>query len=280
MWRQVWRMTLATEVGEDDFLSPVTASLVYFSVVMGFGYVTRILNNVFTPQPIRDYVADFLATMEMCAYFFENNFIFAHYGSLWLFLAVVVECFIANRTYLGASENPVKAFYQLCNREISPAIAILKILNQTLAGIASYRFAKLVWSIDLVSEHRGRFYETECASDLNVALLAGMAVEFGATLIDTWLGMQTISKQSVVDEILKLCNGSLMIVLGINLTGMYFNPAMATGHTFGCKGTAAWEHFIVYWIGPFIGCYLAIIFDRLLHIDVTARAEAEDKKKK
>uniref|UniRef100_A0A194AQJ8 Uncharacterized protein n=1 Tax=Pinctada fucata TaxID=50426 RepID=A0A194AQJ8_PINFU len=90
MWRQVWRMTLGTEVGEDDFLSPVTASLVYFSVVMGFGYVTRILNNVFTPQPIRDYVADFLATMEMCAYFFENNFILlimAHSGCFWPLLS-------------------------------------------------------------------------------------------------------------------------------------------------------------------------------------------------
>ena len=205
---------MGAEVADDDFMSPLTASLVYFAVVMGFGYVTRILNNIFSPNFIREYIADFLATMEMCAYFYENNFIFAHYGPIWLFIAVVVECFIANRTYFGASENPVKAFCQLCNREIGPSTAILKILNQTLAGLASYRFAKMVWSIDMVSDHRSRFYETECASDLNVALLTGMAVEFGATLVDTWLGMQTIAKQSVVDEVLKLCNGSLMIVLG------------------------------------------------------------------
>lgn len=235
---------------------------------------------MFSPDAFKEYIADFLATMEMCAYFFENNFIFKHYGSLWLFIAVLVECFIANRTYFGASENPVKAFYQFCNREIGLSKAVLKIAVQTLAGLASYRLAKLVWSLDLVPDHRERFYEAECASDLNVALAVGILVEFGATLIDTWLGMQVLMKNSLLDEIIKLSNGSLMIVLGINLTGMYFNPAMATGHTFGCKGTSAWEHVVVYWLGPFIGCFLAMLMDRMLHIDAAANVAMETKKKK
>lgn len=71
-----------------------------------------------------------------------------------------------------------------------------------------------------------------------------------------------------------------LIFAGINLTGMYFNPAMATGHTFGCKGTTAWEHVVVYWIGPFIGCFLAMLMDRMLHIDAAATVALETKKKK
>lgn len=71
-----------------------------------------------------------------------------------------------------------------------------------------------------------------------------------------------------------------LIFAGINLTGMYFNPAMATGHTFGCKGTTAWEHVVVYWIGPFIGCFLAMLMDRMLHIDAAATVAMETKKKK
>lgn len=68
--------------------------------------------------------------------------------------------------------------------------------------------------------------------------------------------------------------------LGMHLTGMYFNPAMAFGHMFGCRGTSAWEHFIVYWIGPFIGCYMALVFDNKLHIDVTkSKMDAEKKEK-
>ena len=207
-------MAMGTSFGDDEFFAPFSASLVYLSFVMGLGVFLRIMNKMISPEPFKDYVADFLATMEMCAYFFENNFIFKHYGSLWLFIAVLVECFIANRTYFGASENPVKAFYQFCNREIGLTTAVLKIVVQTLAGLASYRLAKLVWSLDLVSDHRERFYEMDCASDLNVALTVGILVEFGATLIDTWLGMQVLLKNSLADEIIKLSNGSLMIVLG------------------------------------------------------------------
>lgn len=273
-------LAFGTSFSDDDFFAPFSASLVYLAFVMGLGIVLRILNKMFSPEAFKEYIADFLATMEMCAYFFENNFIFKHYGSFWLFIAVLVECFIANRTYFGASENPVKAFYQFCNKEIGLSKAVLKIAVQTLAGLASYRLAKLVWSLDLVPDHRERFYEAECASDLNVALTAGILVEFGATLIDTWLGMQVLMKNQLADEIIKLSNGSLMIVLGINLTGMYFNPAMATGHTFGCKGTTAWEHVVVYWIGPFIGCFLAMLMDRMLHIDAAATVAMETKKKK
>lgn len=87
---------------------------------------------------------------------------------------------------------------------------------------------------------------------------------------------------------LKVCNtcspmhvsSFFLNFVGINLTGMYFNPAMATGHTFGCKGTTAWEHVVVYWIGPFIGCFLAMLMDRMLHIDAAATVAMETKKKK
>lgn len=59
-----------------------------------------------------------------------------------------------------------------------------------------------------------RYLETACSSDLNVMFLAGFVIELGATLIDTWMGRQILSKQSVADEIIKLATGSLMIVLG------------------------------------------------------------------
>lgn len=213
-WRAAWKATTGDDVDADDFLSPVSGSLAYFAVTMGTGYITRLLNKQFSPSWCQQYIADFSATLEMCAYFFENNFIMKHYGSLWLFIAVVIECLIANRTYLGASENPVKSFYELCTLQISAKTAIAKIIVQTLAGTASYYFAKSVWSMDLVEDHRERFLETACDTDLTVALVTGMGIELGATLIDTWLGLQTIAPQSFIDEVLKLANGSLMIVMG------------------------------------------------------------------
>ena len=198
----------------EEFVSPLCASLMYFIITMTSGWLLRTINKSITPEPIKSYVADFSATLEMCAYFFENNFIFKNYGSVWLFLAVLVECFIANRTFYGASENPCHAFLQLIEKGTRAEIAITKIVLQTLAGIASYRWARMVWALDMVPDHRDRYMETHCASDLNVALITGFVIELGATLVDTWLGRQTVAKRKTLDEVIKLANGSLMIVLG------------------------------------------------------------------
>ena len=48
-----------------------------------------------------------------------------------------------------------------------------------------------------------------------------------------------------------------MIISGVHLTGMYMQPALATGYTLGCHGTTVIEHMFVYWLGPFIGGYMA-----------------------
>ncbi|KAL3831476.1 hypothetical protein ACJMK2_023219 [Sinanodonta woodiana] len=278
IWKDVWAAVFG-ELPEDEFLSPLYATLVYFVIVMFSGYIIRLVNQFVTPEWLRGYVADFSATMEICAYFFENNFIMKNYGSVCLFIAVVIECLIANRTFMGASESPCKAVVELVERQISVRCALQKILVQTFAGLASYRLARLIWAMDMVPDHRERYFETTCTSDLNVALLTGLMIEMAATLVDTWLGRQTINKMSFVDELLKCCNGSLMIVMGIHLTGMYFNPAMALGHTFGCEGTEKWEHFLVYWGGPFLGCIIALYLDKALHVDVV-EWEKDSKKKR
>ena len=64
---------------------------------------------------------------------------------------------------------------------------------------------------------------------------------------------------------------------------MYFNPAMATGHMYGCKGTAVGEHFFVYWAGPFVGGLVGHMLNKMVHIDFsasTATQEVNAKEKK
>ncbi|XP_041370294.1 aquaporin-11-like [Gigantopelta aegis] len=276
-WRVIWGIMMGQDP-DSEFVSPYTASLIFFFITMATGVFLRTLNTIVSPKWLQEYVADFVTTAEACAYFFENNFVYKYYGSFWFAIAIICQLYVCTRTFGNASENPVKALTQLVNAEITPTKAALKIVIQTLAGLASYRFAKAVWALDLISDHHERYYESTCASDLNVVLLMGFMIEMAASLSDTWLGMQRVSKVSLLDEFIKYSNGALMITIGLNTTGMYFNPAMAFGHTFGCQGTAAWEHFVVYWIGPFLGCYAAILLDRIIHIDVCSAVEAEVKK--
>ena len=39
---------------------------------------------------------------------------------------------------------------------------------------------------------------------------------------------------------------------------MYIHPAMATGHTWGCGPTPKSAHILIYWVGPFVGAWLAL----------------------
>ncbi|GFO14769.1 Aquaporin-11-like [Plakobranchus ocellatus] len=117
------------------------------------GIILRSLTSTFLPQPVKHLVIDFLCTMEACAYFFENNFVLKYYGSLWFIIAIVLQCFVCARTFGEGSENPVKAMIQLLENRISPLRAVVQIAVQSLAGLASYRFAKMVWSLDLIADH-------------------------------------------------------------------------------------------------------------------------------
>lgn len=150
------RKVLLGELHPEEFVAPLSASVMYFTITMSIGWTVRALNDKMTPEPIKTHVANFLATLEMCAYFFENNFIYKHFGSIWLFIAVVIECFIANRTFFGASENPCHAFTQLLEKQISVTESLIRIVIQALGGLASYRFARMVWSLDMVPDHRDR----------------------------------------------------------------------------------------------------------------------------
>ena len=50
-----------------------------------------------------------------------------------------------------------------------------------------------------------------------------------------------------------------LVVAAFDYSGGYYNPVLATGLKFGCRGHSHTEHFIVYWIGASLGA-LASIF--------------------
>ena len=50
-----------------------------------------------------------------------------------------------------------------------------------------------------------------------------------------------------------------LVVAAFDYSGGYYNPVLATGLKFGCRGHSHFEHFIVYWIGASLGA-LASIF--------------------
>lgn len=272
-YRQIYQAMAGKSLSDDEYLEPYIASILFLIIVISLGYLLRKLTKSILPGSISVYFIEFITTMEACSYFFENNFILKHYGYAGFFVAIVLEILISNRTFEGASENPIKALDEFSKREITFDIAIVKIVFQAFGGLASYRLAQLVWSLDMVPDHRDRFFETSCSTDLATSIFLGFLVETGAALVDTWMGKQSLSANSLIDEVIKALNGGAMIVAGVSLTGMYYNPAMATGHMLGCQGNELWELILVYWVGPFVGCVLAILLDKVLRIENGKLAE-------
>lgn len=54
-------------------------------------------------------------------------------------------------------------------------------------------------------------------------------------------------------------------ISGIRITGLYANPIVASACTFNCVGVSTSGHFIVYWLGPFVGWIFGdLIVQRIL----------------
>ncbi len=50
-----------------------------------------------------------------------------------------------------------------------------------------------------------------------------------------------------------------ILLLGVDLTGYFVNPVNASNQTFGCHGTSALEHIIIYWLGPMTGAACGVV---------------------
>ena len=214
MLLEEFRKVFFGELLTEEFVSPLSASLIYFSITIVCGYIIRAINNLICPEPIRTYISDFSATLEMCAYFYENAFIFKHFGTVTLALLIIAELFISNRTFFGASVSPCIPFLAFLERKIRFPTMLLRIAIHTIAGFASYHYARWLWSWDMVAEHRDRYLETGCRTALIVALFTGIVIEMGATIVDTWLGRQKTVQISIIDEFIKTSTISVMVVTG------------------------------------------------------------------
>ena len=51
------------------------------------------------------------------------------------------------------------------------------------------------------------------------------------------------------------------------------HPAMATGHTWGCGSTPKSAHILIYWVGPFVGAWLALQVNKRIRLNLYGPAK-------
>ncbi|XP_074659014.1 aquaporin-11-like [Tubulanus polymorphus] len=239
----------------------IIVTVFYISATMLLARLLRIGNCKYMSRRVQPYTADAISTFQSIACGLENGFVRRAYGMG----AYCVQSFFlgywASHTFGDSCSNPIRNFrkYMEGKQRLLRTVVLMSI--QMVAGQVAFAYARQTWRLELSSEHAARFNEQTCESHLNVPVMLGLAIELSATVIDSIIA-KTTTKRFMFERyepFAKGIFGIMMTLAGLNLTGMYLNPANATAQTWNCVGNTKLEYVLVYWIGPLVGVSLGVV---------------------
>lgn len=266
----MWTSTLGWEPGT-DILGPLPAAIFLYFWTFFAGVMLHNLTKFIIPGPLKEYVLDFVKTMTLCSYPFGHGIMRKFYGEPGYMSAMVPIVMITLLVLRDGAGNPIDVWIGFLNRKIPLWKCIIKSALQMIAGFSAYHLGMLVISVEfspVYVEKMKEYYSEFCESDLNVPVYLGFLIEFVAVIYDTWFSLQLLLKNRFLDMLIKVINGGLLVVAGVHLTGMYIHPAMATGHTWGCGTTPKSAHILIYWVGPFVGAWLALQVNKKFQVNL------------
>jgi len=144
---------------------------------------------------------------------------------------------------------------------------LTRVVAGTVGALTSYTLIAQVWEMEMSHFHSGRAHRSAagvCGSDLQVSVVAGVLVELLGTLACFLAGSLLADVPQLKDKpfartALDSAASVALVIAAFDLTGGYYNPALAMGLKLGCgpADPAHMTHLAVYWLGPCIGAYLA-----------------------
>ncbi|XP_033762082.1 aquaporin-11-like [Pecten maximus] len=273
-WRDMWAVAMGDVTPDFLHFHPILASISIYILIMMVCYLLYQLSGLL-PSPLRSYAFDFFTTMAFCAYPFGHAIIRQAYGGAGYMAAMVPLVFISIHVFSQGKGSPLGYWMGYLQGTTSLWTMLTHILVQILAGIASFSLGRYLYMLDFHESFATVLSTERCFTDMKTTLATGFLVEMLGVTFDGWLGQQTLFRVSFIDSLLKIINCSILVNLGVNFTGMYMHPAMASGLTFGCDGTEKWEHLLVYWVGPFTGCFLALQLNKFVKIPDWSEVQRE-----
>jgi aquaporin TIP len=165
----------------------------------------------------------------------------------------------------GGHFNPAVTFGALVGRQISPGLAVVYWIAQLLGGLSG---ALTLWAIFPVTAWQGSSLGTPALGN-GVSVETGILVEAVLTFFLVFVVYgAAIDPKGAFRPIGSLAIGltiTMDILMGGTLTGAAMNPARWFGPAIVAN---AFDHWYVWWVGPFIGgglagaVYAYVLFDR------------------
>jgi len=240
-----------------------------------------------SPQSQQYFLSDLLFTFQVCLFSLENGNMLGNYGypghMFTLFcLGLCLPSFSRNCYQPGTVSDPCSQADRLFKRHIKLKDTVILVVSQFFVAMLAVKVAGFWWSYAPTRFHFHR-YHAVCTTDLTVSARLGVLIELiGAVLFATsdilaFFVIHYINVYARKLSTIRQVQGYLIYVpylhtvitsaldvfivySGIFFTGMYGNPALAAANTFGC-GDPYLTHFIIYWIGPFLGTFFVHILE-------------------
>lgn len=249
-------------------------TILYLFLTINLCRLLRLVNSHVIPTMLRPLCGDVISTFQTISCGFENGFVRKVYGMgaycVQTFCLGLWSSWTINKNTSG---NPVTTFKHFFVRRHGFARTLLHMTSQMLAGLVAYRYARQFWSLELSEEHGKQLRKDgNCVTDLSVPVFLGFFIELSATIVDTVVS-RTTTKRFMFEHYEQFAKGIFsiwMTIMGLNLTGMYLNPANATARNFGCSGVTRLEFVLVYWLGPIVGAAVGIVVHQNFHTALRA----------
>jgi len=248
-------------------MEPIVGCLLYYWCSISLCYILHKYVITSLRSDLQPYATEFVSTLQVILCVFENGAIYNFYGVYAFIVCLTLVGIVYRLTTYGAYCNPAAVIVDTISgtRPVSAQRGSILVGIELLAGYAAYQVCRKFWMLHLHSVHTHR-HTTDylCVSDLKVSVMYGMIAEAVAACIVQVVdeaGYRKI-RNTMQAHVFGSIVVALTVVAGLEVTGMYLNPVLATIVTYGCTGAQPMEHMLVYWVGPIIGLLAAKMISR------------------
>ncbi|XP_072029617.1 aquaporin-11-like [Amphiura filiformis] len=233
----------------------------------------RVTTRRLLPSSIYQFVGEFLCSFQLVTCVYENGLHLKQYGTAIYAIGLFTLSYGYSLTF-DALGNPAAVFERFVKRKITFANGVLRIIFQVVGGLCAYKYIITIWTrMAPTGAHVQRLQQVfagACVSHLQVDMMTGMICEACAMFVCRSIAGAGIGGKHYYNTVNAMTT-VVVVLTGLNWTGMNINPALATATTYNCKGHTLIEHVVVYWIGPFLGVLASIaLFHYVLKDEYTA----------
>lgn len=247
----------------------IVVSILYMLITMFLAEVLRKLAiGLFEPgSMVLIAIKEFIAAAELCACGFELIIIADNYGVMayaaFLFLLTIWW----SDHWDDASACPYIHFEACLEGNMSLVETIVRTAAETAGGLAVFRYVQLLWALEFAETHVGRPHSLafdKCSADLQVPVLYGAIIEGVATMLCRLTSRLLSDNEPRYSSAIDSFVATALVIAAFDYSGGYYNPVLATGLKYGCRGHTTTELVLVYWLGSSLGAIASIYVYPLL----------------